>query len=69
MIKHTIRTKDGGTEVVEMTRAKAIRLNCLECCGWEAPERLRCTARLCPLWPYRMGHSPEICEPTDKTER
>ncbi len=31
MIKHTIRSKDGGTKEVQLTPLKAIRLQCLEC--------------------------------------
>lgn len=37
------------------TRKNAIRLHCLECCGWNNAEVRRCTAKKCWLWPYRMS--------------
>ena len=54
-IQHVIRTPDGGTREVTMTRGKAIRFHCLDCCGWDQIEVRLCTAYTCPLWPYRMG--------------
>lgn len=38
------------------TRAKAIRLKCLDCCCFQATEVKLCPATNCPLWRYRMGH-------------
>ena len=38
-----------------MTRQKAIRLKCIDCCGGQANEVRLCTAFKCPLWEYRMG--------------
>ncbi len=29
---------------------KAIKLKCLDCCGWEYEEAKRCEIRTCPLW-------------------
>lgn len=55
---HTIRTANGA-ETVELTPIKAMRLKCLDCCAWQQSEVKRCTAKLCPLYPYRMGHRPE----------
>ncbi len=38
------------------SRQAAIRANCLMCVGWSTEEVRRCTARNCPLYPYRKGH-------------
>lgn len=38
-----------------ITRSKAIRLKCLDCCGGQSAEVRKCPAEHCPLWPYRMG--------------
>lgn len=38
-----------------VSRAKAIRLKCLDCCGGQSAEVRRCPAQDCPLWRYRMG--------------
>lgn len=38
-----------------VTRAKAIRLKCLDCCCGNNAEVRRCPATKCPLYPYRMG--------------
>lgn len=38
-----------------ITRGKAIRLKCLDCCCGNSAEVRRCVVRNCPLWPYRMG--------------
>lgn len=39
-----------------ISRSKAIRLKCLECCGDCRKMVKECTATYCPLWRYRMGH-------------
>ena len=39
-----------------LTRKKAIRLKCLDCCGGNRSEVRQCTVIKCPLWRYRMGH-------------
>lgn len=39
-----------------ITRAKAIRLKCLECSAQQPPEVRRCEMKDCPLWRYRLGH-------------
>lgn len=33
----------------------AIRLHCLECCGWSPSEVQLCTAAGCVFYPKRMG--------------
>ena len=38
-----------------ITRAKAIRLKCLDCTCNQPAEVRRCPAQDCPLWRYRMG--------------
>lgn len=37
---------------------KAIRANCLECCGGNATEVRKCVSVRCPMWPMRMGRFP-----------
>ncbi len=39
-----------------LTRGKAIRLKCLDCCGGQSAEVRRCPVVHCPLWRYRMGN-------------
>lgn len=38
-----------------ITRAKAIRLKCLDCCAGNSAEVRKCPSEHCPLWRYRMG--------------
>ena len=38
-----------------ITRAKAIRLKCIDCCCGNTAEVRRCPSEHCPLWRYRMG--------------
>ena len=38
-----------------ITRAKAIRLKCIDCCCGNMAEVRKCPAEHCPLWRYRMG--------------
>lgn len=38
-----------------VTRGKAIRLKCLDCCCGNAAEVRLCPLRRCPLWRFRMG--------------
>lgn len=39
-----------------VTRSKAIRLKCLDCCCGNSAEVRRCPTGSCPLWRYRMGN-------------
>lgn len=41
-----------------MTPMKAIRANCLDCCGGSPKEVRLCPSAKCPLYPYRLGHRP-----------
>ena len=47
-----------------LTRSKAIRAKCLDCCCGNSAEVRRCEITTCPLWIYRMGV--EITENTPK---
>lgn len=38
-----------------VSRSKAIRLKCIDCCAGNMAEVRRCPATSCPLWRYRMG--------------
>lgn len=38
-----------------LSRSKAIRLKCIDCCCGNMAEVRRCPATSCPLWRYRMG--------------
>lgn len=39
----------------KITRKKAIRLKCLDCCCDRANEVRLCPATGCPLWRFRLG--------------
>lgn len=39
-----------------ISRTKAIRLKCLDCCAYQSSEVAQCISYDCPLWRYRMGH-------------
>ncbi len=50
---HTVRTRDGYTKaLIPYTRAKAIKVYCTECLGWDLHPRA-CTDTQCPLFPFR----------------
>jgi len=38
-----------------LTKAKAIRAKCLDCCCDQSSEVRLCPTKDCPLWRYRMG--------------
>lgn len=52
----------------KVSRAKAIRLKCLDCSGGNSAEVRRCPATNCALWPYRMGRV-KLSENTAKTQQ
>lgn len=59
-IKHRIRAdENGNTRVVTLTARRAIIEHCKECMGFNANEVRRCTAKLCPLFPFRTHDKPE----------
>ena len=43
-----------------MTPLKAIRLKCLDCMCQNAAEVARCVCPGCSLFPFRLGHNPNI---------
>lgn len=52
-----------------ITRGKAIRLKCLDCCCGNHAEVRRCAATNCPLWRYRMGREDVSENPADATSK
>lgn len=38
-----------------ISRSKAIRLKCIDCCCGNMAEVRRCPSINCPLWRFRMG--------------
>jgi hypothetical protein len=54
-IKHKIVNPKGEQVEVTTTPTRAIRFFCIECMGHQVAEVPRCTALLCPVFPYRMG--------------
>lgn len=38
-----------------VSRSKAIRIKCIDCCCGNMAEVRKCPASNCPLWRYRMG--------------
>ena len=42
--------------MTRLTRAKAIRQYCLDCCYGDRSEVKKCVSPKCPLWHYRMGY-------------
>ncbi len=38
-----------------VSRSKAIRLKCIDCCAGNMAEVRKCPVTNCPLWRYRMG--------------
>jgi hypothetical protein len=54
-IQHTYKVCDEeSTEV--LTKAKAIRKHCLDCCSGYQGEVAKCTCPTCPLFPFRFGN-------------
>lgn len=47
-----------------LSRSKAIRMKCIDCCCGNMAEVRKCPATNCPLWRYRMGRElkDETCE-------
>jgi hypothetical protein len=42
----------------ETNPLKALRARCLDCCCGSASEVRKCSAVVCPSWPFRMGVNP-----------
>lgn len=50
-----------------VSRSKAIRLKCLDCCAGQAAEVRKCPAVDCPLWRFRMGREVKDDDSTEIT--
>ena len=48
-----IQSKEGGKEIVDLNRRKAIHEKCLNCSAWIPSEVRTCAFKECSLWPYR----------------
>lgn len=61
-ILHEIHDGKGGSKQVKLTPMKAIRYFCNECMCGQYSEIEKCTAKLCPFYPYRggIGSEPDI---------
>jgi hypothetical protein len=42
----------------EANPLRALRARCLDCCCGSANEVRKCTAVVCPSWPFRLGINP-----------
>lgn len=71
------KMRDSGVDL--KTPIKAIRAKCLDCCGYQYSEVVKCTVTKCPLFPYRFGKRPRdlsditgihenVSEETDETD-
>ncbi len=59
-VKHRIRSDgNGNTKVMKLTARRAIIEFCKECVGGNIPEVRGCTAKLCPLYPFRTRDVPQ----------
>lgn len=52
MFERLVKSSSGK----RISRAKAIRYKCLDCCGYQSNEVRDCPSVSCPLWRYRTGH-------------
>lgn len=52
---HTVRDKNGKPVKVKLTFAKAIKLFCIECMGFQQQEVKKCVDTLCPLFKHKTG--------------
>ena len=50
-----------------VSRSKAIRLKCLDCCCGQPSEVRKCPAENCPLWRFRMGREIKDDDSTEIT--
>ena len=48
------------TGVGHATPLKAVRRHCLSCCNGSSNEVKLCSAKSCPMWPFRHGHRPNV---------
>lgn len=52
----------------KVTPLRAIRFKCIDCCCGQVNEVRLCTCVECPLYPFRMGHSPHKNELSNEGE-
>jgi len=64
-VKHTIRNSVGDHIQVNLSPLKAIRKFCVECMGFQVSEIIKCTAPLCPLFPFRQGKTGREISPEE----
>ena len=59
-VSHKIRADGNGrTKVMLLTARRAIIEHCKECMGFQTADVRRCTAGLCPLYPFRTRDTPK----------
>jgi len=59
-VRHRIRANGNGkTKVMKLTARRAIIEHCKECMGFNIHEVRKCTATLCPLFPFRTHDKPQ----------
>ncbi len=59
-VRHRIRADGNGkTKSLKLTARRAIIEFCKECMGFQTAEVRRCTAPLCPLYPFRTYDKPQ----------
>lgn len=58
-INHKIRSRNGKTKIIELTRKTAILNFCKECMGFNANEVRHCADLRCPLYPFRTHDPPK----------
>ncbi len=59
-IRHKIRVNgNGNTKIMKLTARRAIIEHCKQCFGFNANEVRSCTAKLCPLFPFRTYDKPQ----------
>jgi hypothetical protein len=58
----------GNYQTIPYTRAIAIKKCCLECVGFIYSEMKNCTMPECPIFPYRLGKSPEGMTPQNRAK-
>ena len=54
-----IRDSHGVNRFIVLTERTAIRIRCLDCCGWDPAKVAECSTRKCALWPHRLCRGPQ----------
>ena len=49
-----------------LSLSKAVRLKCLDCCGFSKGEVNKCKIKECSLYPYKMGKADTSIKKTTK---